>query len=96
MTTPPIACTLMPGDFKARLAWVAELNRDSLLSFERRGRTLTLHFAKHAGERVHELVQRERECCAFLGFEIAETADDWCVRVTAPEAAEVLLDEFIK
>jgi hypothetical protein len=96
MTTPPIACSLAPGDFTARLAWIAELNRDALLGYERQGPTLTLRFAKHAVARVYELVRRERECCAFLRFVVAETTEDCCLHITAPETAEVLLDEFIK
>ena len=32
----PIACTLAPGEYKDRLAWIAAMNRDALRSYERR------------------------------------------------------------
>jgi hypothetical protein len=30
-STPPIACTLRAGDFKERMAWIAELNEAALV-----------------------------------------------------------------
>jgi hypothetical protein len=64
--TPPIACTLAPADYLARLAWIAELTRDGLLHSERRDLELELHYALETADRVREMVRTERECCAFI------------------------------
>ena len=55
----PIACTLAPGAYKDRLAWIAALNRDALRSYERRGLVLELTYRPEARERVHELVRQD-------------------------------------
>lgn len=88
MTTDiPIACTLSPSDYRARLAEIATLSRDALRHVERRGRTLELRYALEAAARVRRLVDQERSCCAFLLFELHEDADEVRVLVTAPPAA---------
>ena len=44
------------------------------------------------------MVDGERTCCAFLGFDVAERADAVTVTITAPEsareAAEALFEPF--
>jgi hypothetical protein len=96
---PPIACTLNPGDFKDRLAWIADLTRDSLLDHERRGLVLRLRYAPAAAERVRELVRREQHCCAFLSFDLEEAPNEIRLTVTAPEdardAADALFEHFV-
>ena len=44
----PIACTLIEGDFRDRLAWIAELTRDALRSYERADLTLKASAAMSA------------------------------------------------
>lgn len=83
----PIACTLGAADYATRLAWIAELNRTSLQSHAREGRRFELRYAPRAAAQVAELVQREQSCCAFLHFEVTESADTIRVRVTVPVAA---------
>mgnify|MGYP001595483186 CR=1 FL=1 len=99
MTGAPIACTLGAGDFGARLASIAELNRDALRGHERSDLRLMLRYDRDAAARVQEMVQRERECCAFLDFEISESVDSMFVRINAPErariAAETLFEQFV-
>lgn len=99
MSDAPIACTLSPGAFKARLAAIAELNRVALRDYERNNLTLMLTYAPGAVVRVREMVRREEECCAFLDFEIVEEPDVVRVRIVAPEeariAAESLFEEFV-
>lgn len=89
---PPIACTLGPGEFAGRLAWIAKLTSESLQSHERDGLTLELRFAPGAVERVRELVRREQACCAFLTFELHEEPDHVRLVVTAPEEARAAVD----
>jgi hypothetical protein len=72
----PIACTLIEGDFRDRLAWIAELTRDALRSYERADLTLELRYDPESVQRVQEMIRKERACCAFLMFEIREEADE--------------------
>jgi len=95
----PIACTLAPGEFKDRLAWIAALNKDALRRYERRDHVLELSYALEARERVHEMVRNEQACCAFLAFELHETGNEICLTITAPEtareAADTLFEQFV-
>lgn len=86
----PIACTLGAGEFRERLAWIAALRRDALLKWTWSGLTLTLCFAPHATERVHELMRREQACCPFLRFELQEQAGEVRLVVTVPEGARLM------
>jgi hypothetical protein len=95
----PIACTLSAGHYKERLAQIAELARDALRSHEREGLGLRLSYAASATGRVKEMVRRERDCCAFLDFEVREEGEQILVTISAPEearvAAETMFDQFI-
>jgi len=94
-----IACTLQPGDYKERLAWIAELARDGLLGMSRQDLRLELRYAPNVADRVREMVAKEQRCCAFLNFELAETDQDVRVTITAPErardVADVLFEQFV-
>jgi hypothetical protein len=88
----PIACTLGPGDFRQRLAWIADLNRDALRDQRRDGLRLELTYAPAALDRVREMVARERDCCAFLTFDLQQEADAIRLVIEAPEDACDALD----
>ncbi|WP_199257928.1 hypothetical protein [Paracoccus binzhouensis] len=94
----PIACTLEVGDFKDRLAWIANLNRDALLGSRRDDLRLELTYAPHALKDVREMVHREQRCCAFLSFDLLVEDDVIRLVVTAPEeareAAELVFEPF--
>ena len=92
---PPIACTLSVGDYRARLAEIAALSRDALRHVERRGLTLDLRYAPEAASRVRSLVEQERECCAFLGFELHADANEVRLLVTVPPAAADAVPELL-
>ena len=96
---PPIACTLAPGKFGDRLAWIAALNKDALRKYERSALVLELSYAPEARERVHEMVRNEQACCAFLAFELHEAGNEIRLTVTAPEtareAADTLFEQFV-
>jgi hypothetical protein len=99
MPETPIACTLSIGDYQERLAEIAKLARDGLRGYERDGLVLRLRYAATAADRVKEMVRRERECCAFLSFELREAGEEILVTVSAPEeariAAETMFGQFI-
>jgi hypothetical protein len=86
-TEIPIACTLSATDYRARLAEIAALSREALRQVERRGLTLDLRYAPEAAARVRQLVEQERTCCAFLQFDLEESAHEVRLLVTAPPAA---------
>lgn len=94
----PIACTLEVGDFKQRLAWIANLNRDALLGSRRDDLRLELTYAPHALKDVREMTRREQQCCAFLNFDLLVGDDAIRLVVTAPEeareAAELVFEPF--
>lgn len=90
--TPPIACTLAPGEFIDRLRWVADLTKDALRSREWRDLELTLRYAPETVARVRELVRREQACCGFLTFELEESPEEVRVTIRAPEAARPAAD----
>ena len=85
--TPAIACTLTSGALKARVAEIAALNKDALLHHARGDLELVLVYRVEALERVREMVRRERECCAFLSFDLRADADEVRLTIRAPEAA---------
>jgi hypothetical protein len=95
----PIACTLQPGRYQERLAWIAALARDGLREVSREDLRLELRYAPDVAARVREMVGMEQECCGFLRFELAETDDDMRLTITAPErardAADALFEPFV-
>ena len=95
----PIACTLGSGDYRERLAWIAELARDGLLSVRREDLEIALRYAPRVSDRIREMVSMEQACCAFLNFAISETSEDVCLTITAPErtqdVANALGEQFV-
>jgi len=95
----PIACTLQPGNYRERLAWIAELARDGLLGAAREDLRVELRYAPSVADRVREMVGKEQECCAFLTFELTETDENVRLTITAPEGArdvaDALFEQFV-
>jgi hypothetical protein len=95
----PIACTLQPGSYQERIAWIVELARDGLRGVKREDLRLELRYAPHLASRVREMVGKEQECCAFLNFELTETGEDVRLTITAPErareVADALFEQFV-
>ena len=98
MTTnnAPIACTLGGADYAERLAWIARLNHDGLLGHERHDAALELRYATTVRDRVHALVRKESECCAFLIFALDESGSDVLLTITAPDRARDAADLFFE
>lgn len=88
-TDAPIACTLGAGDFKARIAWLADLNTRALTDHRREGLTLHLRYRAEARAEVEDLVRQERECCGFLDFQVRAEGAFVDLSITAPAEAEV-------
>jgi hypothetical protein len=98
-TSTPIACTLTPGDYEKRLAWITTLNRSALRSHRLSHGTLELRYAPEAIAQVRDLVRREEQCCAFLRFTVRETSDALVLTIEAPEdaraASDILFEPFL-
>jgi hypothetical protein len=92
----PIACTLQPGSYRERLAWIAALARDGLREVSRGDLRLELRYAPDVTAWVREMVGKEQECCGFLRFELTETADDVRLTITAPERARDVVDALFE
>lgn len=83
----PIACTLSGADLKARLQRIAELGKRHLQSQRQDGSQIHLHYSLHAADELREIVGLEQECCAFLEFDLRETASGVDLTITAPASA---------
>jgi hypothetical protein len=92
----PIACTLQPGSYQERLAWIAALAREGLRGVSREDLRLELRYAPDVAARVREMVGKEQECCGFLTFELTETHDDVRLTITAPERARDVADTLFE
>lgn len=64
----PIACTLTLDEMGPRLARIRQLTQDHLHSHRRVGSTLDLFYDPMAAAELAEIVELERQCCAFLDF----------------------------
>lgn len=97
--TALIACTLAPGAYMERMAWIQELTTRSLRDHRRDGLVLHLTYDARAAQRVRELIQREQVCCGFLIFDLRHEADALRLTITAPEeareAADLLFAPFL-
>lgn len=91
---PPVACTLTPGDFSGRVAWIRDLARDSLRAARRYDLTLHLAYERAAAPRVREMIEKERACCAFLRFDVREDESFVHVTIVAPEQARDAADDL--
>ena len=94
-----IACSLEGGSYRERVDLIADLMREGLRGYERRDLVLTLRFSAHVQHRVRDLVAKERACCAFLQFDVAQREDEIHVTISAPErardSAEFLFEHFL-
>ncbi|MGI8478317.1 MAG: hypothetical protein ACR2M2_00400 [Gaiellaceae bacterium] len=86
-TSVAASCSLGATAFKSRFEDWQTLRRDALLDETEAGRVLITMWARHAGvgERLRALVEAERQCCSFLGFELEEQAHAYVLRTTFPE-----------
>jgi hypothetical protein len=92
----PVACTLAPGAYKDRMAWIGALTRDALRSHQRHGLVLDLRYAPEARDRVREMVRNEQACCSFLVFDLREEPNEIRLTITAPETAREAVDTLFE
>lgn len=93
-TPPARACTLSATDYKERETTIRALAARALRSSERDGRRLILTFDAAAGDELRGIVRQERQCCAFLDFDLSDQGDDGIkLTITAPSNAPEALDD---
>ena len=92
----PVACSLTEREQVERAAEARELMERALVTRERTEHGLRLRFRGPSEVRsaVRALARREKECCPFFEFELAESGEDLEMRVTAPPDARPLLDSL--
>lgn len=83
-----IVCTLSPTAMAPRLAQIRGLTRRYLRSHRLEGSTLHLAYDLAAASELAEIVTLERECCAFLDFELRTRADAVELVIVGPRQEE--------
>ncbi|MGH8077963.1 MAG: hypothetical protein ACREPE_11650 [Lysobacter sp.] len=94
-TSSAPACSLEAPAFKDRVAWITALNQKYLRESRRQGTQLTLTYDVAASREIEEMVARERECCAFLGFEIRPGSNDVQLIISLPDQAAEQADALL-
>jgi len=90
---PPIACTLSPDDLRDREGAWRKLMGSGLVKRDVVTGGIRLSAAPGAAAALLELVELERECCAWIQFEVRDAA---VVTMTAPGDGEAVLTEMFK
>ena len=93
----PLACTLTPADQKTRLEEWRALRRDALVGESRDGAAWTSLWRRSetVRARLEALIEAERECCAFLTFEVEDDDEVIRLRTLFPASAEGLMDALV-
>jgi len=98
-TSDLIACSLAAGAHKDRMAWIESLAKRALRGHGQSDLTLHLAYAPEFASEVRELIAQERICCPFLTFDLFQTAEAFCVTITAPEgtheSVNTLFEHFV-
>ena len=89
----PIACTLSADDLRDREGAWRKLRGSGLVKRDELPGGIQLSAAPGAAAALLELVELERECCAWIQFDVREAA---VVTMTAPGDGEAVLAEMFK
>jgi hypothetical protein len=94
----PVACSLTGREQAERAAEARDLIDEALVSREVTEHGLRLRFrgASETRAAVRDLVRREKECCPFFDFEIAEAGSEFTMMVSAPSEARPLLESLFR
>jgi hypothetical protein len=86
--TPPIACNLSPSELKDREGAWKKLLGSGLVGREPVPGGIRLRPAPGAAAALIDLIDLERECCAWISFDVG---DGSAVTLTAEGAGEAVL-----
>jgi hypothetical protein len=91
--TRPIACTLSVEDLRDREGAWRKLMGSGLVKRDVVPGGIRLSAAPGAAASLLELIELERDCCAWIEFEVRDAA---VVTMTAPGDGEAVLMEMFK
>ena len=95
----PVACTLSSAELPERLAWIQQVNTQSLKAHRLDGTTLRLTYAREARAELERIVAGERQCCSFLRFDLHDAPGVVELTIEAPDEADAdarwLFGEFL-
>ena len=88
-----IACSLPADDLQRRLREWSELGSEALITENTEGNVKTTVWRRRGdvAVRLKSLVDAERRCCSFLGFDLEESEDEITMKITFPPGAEGML-----
>jgi hypothetical protein len=90
--TPPIACTLSAHELKDREAAWKKLMGSGLVERDLVPGGIRLHAAPGAATALMDLIDVERECCAWIRFEVTGSV----VTMTADGDGEAALADMFR
>ena len=95
----PIACTLNDAEFQQRRAGVLRRIREQVQTLKPLNAGYAFEFAADEAvlEDVFRLIQLERQCCAFLHFELTLAPGNGPVRLslTGPDGTKAFLENML-
>jgi hypothetical protein len=91
--TPPVACTLSPADLEDREGAWAKLMSSGLVKRDVVPGGIRLTPAPGAAAALIELIDLERECCAWIRFDVSNSS---VVTLTAEGDGEAVLAEMFR
>lgn len=94
----PIACSLDATELPERLAAIARIGADSLVSREVEGGRHLLRFRADATtrERLEGVIAAEAACCSFLDLALTEDAGQLVLSIAAPNEGRAVADELAR
>ena len=95
-TDTPIACTLTPDGFTARMGLIDALAVDGLIDRVDTERALRVRLrdTSEIEQRARDLVAAESKCCAFLDFQLNHEDNAIVLHISGPEDARPVIDMF--
>ena len=95
MTTQlPIVCTLDAAALGDRVAQMRAIGADGLTGASFEGDQARLRFRPEVAARLEAVVAAERDCCAWLGLDLAREGDALELTLTAPPGGGAAMREF--
>jgi len=90
----PVACTLGANELEQRLAAIAEIGADSLISHDLKDGRHLLRFRRGAASQgqLGEIVAAEARCCPFLDLSLCTDGDELVLSIAAPPDAQAVAD----
>ena len=90
------ACSLTQKQLSVRQEQWRRLVASSLVGAHRRPTGIELRFRPVGATAVtvESLVEAERECCAFLAWAVARTANELVVDIAGPAGTEAIFDDW--